>query len=167
MEKKSDKKTDLQNVKKQLEAAAGHEIDLSPEQIISLRSPVGAHDYTDGTVLWRSIFFPGQSCVSSTLLDASGSSATGGNGSVTFLLSSAICLPLVRSLAAPVNLEATVRAATPFFLTMTYSLVPDPNSPNSYNDLQITVYIWDHNGNATSYIPFDWRCRLVSNPIIV
>jgi hypothetical protein len=167
MDKKSEKKTDLQNVKKQIEAAAGHEIDIAPEQIISLRWPVGAHDYTDGTVLWRSIIILGQSCVSSTLLDASASSSTGSTGTVTFLLSSAICLPLVRSLAAPINLQATVRATAPSFLTMTYSLVPDPNSPQSYNDLQITVDTWDANGNPAPNVVFDWRCRLVSNQIIL
>jgi hypothetical protein len=167
MDKKSDKKTDLQNVKKQIEAAAGHEIDLPPEQIISLRWPVGAHDYTDGTVLWRSIIILGQSCVSSTLLDASASSATGSSGSINFLLSSAICLPLVRSLAAPINLQATVRTTTPSFLTMTYALVVDPSNPNNYNDLQITVYTWDPNGNPAPNVPFDWRCRLVSNQVIL
>lgn len=140
---------------------------FTSEQVISLRWPVGAHDYTDGTVLWRSIIILGNSCVSSTLLDASASSTTGTSGSVNFLLSSAICLPLVRSLAAPINLQATVRATTPSFLTVSYALVPDPNSTNSYNDLQITVYTWDANGNPASNVTFDWRCRLVSNQIIL
>lgn len=167
MEKKSEKRADLQSIKKQIEAAAGHEIDIPPEQIISLRWPVGAHDYADGTVLWRSIIVLGQSCVSSSLLDGNASSTTGGNGNVTFLLSSAICLPLVRSLAAPINLQATVRSASPSFLTMTYSLVPDPNSPNSYNDVQITVYTWDATGNPAPNVTFDWRIRLVSNQIIL
>lgn len=167
MQNKSEKPTDLQKVKKQIEAAAGHEIDIAPEQIISLRWPVGAHDYADGTVLWRSIIILGQSCVSSTLLDGSASSVTGSTGNITFLLSSAICLPLVRSLAAPINVQATARTVTPSFVTMTYSLVPDPNSPNSYNDLQITVYSWDHSGNPAPNVPFDWRCRLVSNQVIL
>lgn len=166
MEKKSDKQVNLQNVKKQLEAIAGEKIDITPDQIISLRHPVGAHDYTDGTVLWKSIIFPGQSCVASTLLDGSGSTTTGSSGSITFLLSSFICLPLVRSLAAPVNVQATVRSASPFFLTMTYSLVPDPSLPSSNNDLQITVNSWDATGAPAPNVLFDWRCRLVSNQII-
>jgi hypothetical protein len=167
MEKKSEKHADLDNLKKDLETAAGRRIDLPSDQIINFRWPVGAHDYADGSVLWRSIFFPGQSCVASSLLDASSSSSTGANGTVTFLLSSSICLPLVRSLAAPINLEATVRASTPSFLTMSYTLVADPNSPQNHNDVQITVYTWDAHGAPAPNVAFDWRCRLVSNPIIL
>lgn len=167
MAKTSEKNADLENAKNQLEAIAGQKLDITPEQIISLLRPVGAHDYTDGTVLWKRIIFPGQSCVSSSLLDGSGSTATGANGSITFLLSSFICLPQIRSLAAPVNVQATVRSEGAFFLTMTYSLVPDPNVPQSFNDLQITVRTWDANGAAAPGVPFDWRCRLVSNPIIL
>lgn len=165
MEKKSEKKPDLNNVKKQLESLAGEKIDIAPDQIISLRHPVGAHDYTDGTVLWKSIILPGQSCIAATLLDGSGSTATDATGSITFLLSSFICLPQVRSLAAPVNVQATVRSTSPFFLTLTYSLVPDPSLPTSNNDLKITVNTWDANGAPAPFIPFDWRCRLVSNQI--
>jgi hypothetical protein len=166
MEKKSEKRADLEGVKKQLEAVAGHDLDIAPDQIIILRWPVGAHDYADGTVLWKGLIIGGHSCVSSTLLDASATAATGTTGSVTFLLSSSICLPLVRSLAAPINLQATVRSERPFFLTMTYALVPDPSSPTSNNDLKITVHTWDANGNPAPSVPFDWRCRLVSNQII-
>ncbi len=167
MAKKPEQRADLENVKKHLEAAAGHDIDVSPDQLISLRWPVGAHDYTDGTVMWRSIIILGQSCVSSTLLDGSGSSLTGANGTVTFLLSSFVCLPQIRSLAAPINLQATVRSAEPFFLTMSYTLVPDPAVPHSFNDLQITVSTWDPGGAPAASVPFDWRCRLVSNQIIL
>ena len=41
MEKKPEKKLDLQNIKKQPEAIAGEDIDLTPDQIISLHSYKG------------------------------------------------------------------------------------------------------------------------------
>jgi hypothetical protein len=167
MEKKSEKRADPQNVKKQLEAVAGKELDLSPEQIISLRHPVGAIDSSDGTVLWKSIIIVNQSCNPSALLDASGATFTGSNGSVTFLLSNFVCLPLVRSLAEPVNVQATVRSTSPFFLTMTHTLVTDPTNPSNKNDVQITVNTWDATGNPAANVSFDWRCRLVSNQIFL
>jgi hypothetical protein len=166
MEKKPAKAVDPAEVKKQLEALAGQKIDIPEDQIAIFRWPVGAHDYVDGTVLWRSIIFPGQNCIASTLLDGSGVTATGANGQVTFLLSSFICLPLVRSLAEPVNVLATPRTTTPVFVTATHILVLDPNNPHSYNDVQITVYSWDTNVALAPGVPFDWRCRLVSNQII-
>lgn len=166
MEPKSEKHVDLEKLKKQIEDAAGQTIEIGPDQISILRYPVGAHDSTEGTVLWRSIIFPGRSCVPANLLDGSGRNTTGANGSITFLLSSAICLPQVRSLAAPINLQATVFATTPHYLTTSYSLVADPNSAGNFNDVEITVNTWDAKGNPAAGIGFDWRCRLVSNPII-
>jgi hypothetical protein len=167
MDKKSAKTADPAEVKKQLEAIAGQKIDISDDQIAIIRWPVGAHNYEDGTVLWRSIIFPGQNCIASSLLDGSGVSTTGTNGEVTFLLSNFICLPLVRSLSEPVNVLATARTASPFFVTTTHTMVPDPNSPQSFNDVQITVYAWDANGKPAPGVSFDWRCRVVSNPIIL
>ena len=167
MVKKSEKTPSAADVKKQLEAIAGKKLDVTEEQLRFLRWPVGAHDFTDGTVLWKSFIIVGQSCVPSTLLDASGVSFSGANGQVTFLLSSFICLPLVRSLAEPVNLLATARSDSPFFVTLTHKMVPDPNSPQSFNDVEITAYVWDANGAPAPGVAFDWRCRVVSNQVIV
>ncbi|HEY1502249.1 MAG TPA: hypothetical protein VGF88_21915 [Acidobacteriaceae bacterium] len=165
MENKTDKKPDVQALKKQLEAITGEKVNIPDDLIRQLRWPVGAHNYSDGDVLWRSIFFPaGKSCVDSTLLDASGSSTTGASGAVTFPLSSVLCEQVY--LAAPINVQATVRMATPAFLTMTYALVPVPNYPGTYTDLNITVYTWDANGKPAPNVDFDWRCRVVSIPVI-
>jgi hypothetical protein len=155
-----DKNPNPTEVKKQLEAIAGQEIDAAPEQIISLWFPVGAHDYNSGTVLWRSAILPGRNCVSSSLLDASGASSTGAAGNRVFLLSDFICLPQVRSLAEPINVVATARSTAPFYVTVTHTLV------NNATDVQITVFAWDAKGNPAPNVTFDWRCRLVSNPII-
>jgi hypothetical protein len=166
MDKKPEKKADLAEVKKQLEAIAGKKIDIVDDQIFLFRWPVGAHDYADGTVLWRSFITPGQTCIASSLLDGSGTAVSGANGQVTFLLSSYICLPQVRSLAEPVNLLGTPRSNGAFSVTLTHTMVTDPSNPQSYNDVQITGYIWDANGAPASGIAFDWRCRVISNPII-
>jgi hypothetical protein len=164
MDKKSDKNPDVQAIRKHLEEATGQKLDIPDDLIRQFRYPVGAHNYSDGDVLWRSIFFPGKSCVDSSLLDASGSSTTGSNGSVVVPLSSVLCE--IPTLAAPVNVQATVRGTAPAFLTMTYALVPNPNFPTSFNDVNITVYTWDANGKPAPNVVFDWRCRVVSIPII-
>jgi hypothetical protein len=61
----------------------------------------------------------------------------------------------------------TARSANPFFATATCTLVADPNNPASMNDLQITLYAWDANGRPASEVFIDWRCRLISLPIIL
>lgn len=156
----------LDDLKKQLEDLAGREIDASREQLIQLNFPVGAQTYDDnGDVTFRSIIFPNKSCAVRRLLDASGSSTTGANGKVTFLLSGFLCASL-NSFAAPVNLVATPRAETPCYVTTSYSLVPNPGLPGAFSDLQITLAAWHPNGAAASRVGIDWRCRLVSFPII-
>jgi len=163
MEKKTEKQPDVQALRKQLEAASGKKLDISDDIIIQLRFPVSAYTFSDGEVLWKSIFFPGKNCVESTLFDIGGSTSTDANGSVTFLLSNSYCEALY--LSAPVNLEATVRGTSPAFLTMTTTLISQQaNSP--YTDLSITVYSWDANGKPAPGVEFDWRCRLPSTPII-
>jgi hypothetical protein len=164
MEKKTEKHPDLQAMKKQLEAAIGKKIDVPDDLILHLRWPVSAYNYSDGEVVWKSIFLPGKGCVEANLLDVSGSASTDANGSVTFLLSSYLCDAVW--LSAPVNLEATVRGTGPVFLTMTTTLTPQQPNTFYYNDLSVTVYAWDANGKPAAGVEFDWRCRLISTPII-
>jgi hypothetical protein len=168
MSNKSDKRPAAAEAKKQLETIAGEAIE--PEQLIAFRFPVGAFDYTSGSSAWRNIIIfpqPSLTCNDANLLDASGLAATGANGQATFLLSNFVCLPLVRAFAAPISLLATARSASPFFVTTTCTLVADPNNPTFNNDLQITLYAWDANGAPAPSVSIDWRCRLVSLPIIL
>ncbi len=160
MEKKSETTPNPAEVKKQLEAIAGHAVDISPEQAISLWFPVGAYDYTDGNASWRSIIIAGKRCNTATLLDVSGVSSTGADGKRVFLLSDFVCFPLVRSLGDPTNVLATARATNAVFVTATHTLV------NNNTDVQITVFAWNANGTPAANITFDWRCRVVSNQII-
>ena len=84
MNKSSEKKPSAAEAKQQLESIAGTAIET--EQLIAFRFPVGAFDYTAGSTAWRNIFFPqpGPSCTDANLLDASGVTATGANGSYRF-----------------------------------------------------------------------------------
>ena len=47
-------------VKKQLEALAGREIDVSGEQLLKLWFPAGASSYGEGSVTWKSVFIAGK-----------------------------------------------------------------------------------------------------------
>ena len=153
------KTPDPAEVKKQLETIAGQELDITPEQAISLTFPLGAHDTTNGIVASRVIFPPTKICTPSPLLDASGAAFTGAAGNVTFLLSNVICLPPVRSLAEPINLLATAHSNTPFYVTTTHALV-------GATDVQITLFAWDPKGNPAPNVSVHWRCRVVSHQII-
>ena len=161
-------KTSAAEAKKQLEAIAGTGIET--EQLHGFRFPVGAFDYTTGSSSWRSIIVfpqPSLTCSDANLLDASGLATTGANGQAVFLLSNFVCLPLVRAFAAPISILATARSSTPFFVTATLTLVPDPNNAASNNDVEITLYAWDANGKPAPSVSIDWRCRVVSLPIIL
>lgn len=165
MATKSDDAKKAAELKKQFEAIAGHEIDISPAQILNLWYPLGANSTNDGSATWRSIIFPGKRCNDVTLLDVDGTNSTGSNGQRTFLLSDMLCWS-VFVFAYPANVVATPRGASPFFVTTTYQTVSGPpGSPNT--DLQITVYSWQPGGAAAPNVTFDWRCRVVSVPIIV
>jgi hypothetical protein len=62
---------------------------------------------------------------------------------------------------------ATARSSNPFFVTATLTLVKDPNTASSNHDVQITLYAWDAAGNPAPSVSIDWRCRVVSLPIIL
>ena len=165
---KSETKPTEAEAKKQLEALAGTGIEA--EQLIAFRFPVGAFDYNSGSSSWRSIIIfqqPGLTCNDANLLDASGLATTAANGQATFLLSDYVCLPLVRAFAAPINVVATARSSSPFFVTATLTLVKDPKNASFNNDVQITLYAWDAAGKPAPSVSVDWRCRVVSLPIIL
>jgi hypothetical protein len=160
--RKSEKTANPADIKKQLEELTGHKIDFSTEQFVKILSyPIGAYDYTDGSAAWRRIIFPGKTCSNATLLDVSGVLFTETDGKRVFLLSDFVCFPQLRSLAEPINVVATARSTTPFFVTTAHALI------NNGTDVQITVFAWDAKGAAAPNVTFDWRCRVVSNPIIL
>jgi hypothetical protein len=156
---------DPNEVRKQLEALTGREIQADDAQLKFLRFPVGTYDYSDGHVSSHSIFFPSMRCDNTRLLDASGTSITGADGRRVFRLSQFVCLPQHRLLVAPVNLVATPSAADPFYVTTAHTLI-DPND-FSKSDVEITVFGWDRQGNPAPSLVFHWRCRVQSAIIIL
>ncbi len=165
------------DLKALLEAIAGHEIDASTEQLkeqlIKLVVPVGSYAFTGsgdtvGHITSKNlVIFRPPICTTDRLLDVSGVSTTSAAGNRSFLVGDFIC-PEEGTLFydEPINVVATPRSASPFFLTMTYSLVFPPNSQFATN-LQITVFAWDANGAAAPDVQFDWRCRVRSTVVIL
>jgi hypothetical protein len=157
----------LAELKKQLEKISGKEIDASAEQLAFFSFPVGSAFYEQNSeVTSRRIIFPGKLCTSPlTLHDASGRTSTGADGKRVFHLSDFICSNL-NSFSEPVFLLATPKTTSPCYVTLTHKLIPDPNNP-TFNDVEIAAFTWKPNGTADPNIAFDWRCRVVSNQIIV
>lgn len=162
MESKHEKLPKAEAVKKQLEALAGRDLSAPAEQLFRLSYPAGAYSYNDGNVCWRTFLpiFPGKSCSEATLLDVSGALSTGANGQLVFPISEVVCFTDAYVLSEPINVVVTPRSASPSFATQTHALV------TNNTDVQITVYTWDANGNPAPNVSFDWRCRVVSEPII-
>ncbi|MGC1483548.1 MAG: hypothetical protein WA789_07140 [Candidatus Acidiferrum sp.] len=162
MENKQEKLPKAEEVKKQLEALAGRDLHVPADQLIRLWYPAGAYSYNDGNACWRSVFpiFPGKSCSDATLLDVSGVNSTADNGQLVFQISEVVCFMDAHALSEPINVVVTPRSSSPSFATQTHALI------NSNTDVQITVYTWDANGNPAPNVAFDWRCRVVSEPII-
>jgi hypothetical protein len=160
-----------EEIKRQLEAAAGRPLDISHDQLHWLTYPVGTYAYfgadEGATSTWASVFLPRKFCNPATLLDACGASSTGADGKRVFLLSEVVCSLSGNTLSEPVTIVATPRSETPFLVTITYALVPNPQNPSFDTDLQITVFAWDTNGAPAPNVGFHWRCRLPASPIIL
>jgi hypothetical protein len=170
MEDEATTSAKLAELRQHLENISGQQIDASDEQLLQLFFRVSLSSYEDGTIMSRSIIFPGKSCTQASalpasFLDVSSSASTDATGQRTFLLTDFICSTL-NSFAAPVSLLVTPNTQTPCYATMTHTLVPDPNAPGRFNDLQFTVFTWNANGRPAPNISFDWRCRLLSFQII-
>jgi hypothetical protein len=156
----------LAELRRRLGDLAGEDLELTDQQILNFFFPVAMTTYTDGSVTFRHLVIPRKFCQTATLLDASSQNGTGGSGSVTFLLSSILC-STGNNFTGPVNLEATPVTRSPIYVTSRYALVPNPGAPGSFNDLQITLMTWAANGSPAPDVAVDWRCRLVSVPVIL
>jgi hypothetical protein len=152
-------------VKKQLEALAGRELQVEAAQLRFLRYPAGTYDFGDGSVSSHSIFFPSMRCDNTRLLDAGGTALTGADGRRVFRLSQFVCLPQHRLLIAPVNLLATPSASDPFYVTTAHTLIDSNDLLKS--DVEITVFGWDRQGNPAPNLAIHWRCRVQSAIIIL
>ena len=157
---------DDDELKRQLEKLAGRDIDLTSEALrVSLFHVTSTYNFESGNVASQSIFLPGIRCRQTNLLDAGGVVGTGSDGKRTFLLSEFVCLPQDRLLAEPVNIVATARTDKPVFVTTQHTLV-DPTDFRRSN-VQITIFSWTAAGDPAPNVAVDWRCRVVSEIIIL
>jgi hypothetical protein len=157
----------LKELRRQLNELAGRQIDVSDENLIHFIFPIASSSVDDpGEVTFERIFFPGKSCSQMRLLDVAGNSTTGANGQRVFLLTDFLCTTQ-NSFAAPVNLVATPRSSSPCYTTTSLTLVPDPTLPNTFKDVQITVFTWNPAGAPAPGVSVDWRCRLVQFTLLL
>jgi hypothetical protein len=153
-------------IKKQLEAIAGHEIDLKEDVLIpQLFFFVASYNRVEkSAVTKQSIILPIKTCNDATVIDVYGVSSTGGDGKRIFQLRDFICVDVPSSIvfSEPVNVVATPRSEGPFFLTMTHAV----RITADITDVQITVFAWNANGEPAPNVPFDWRCRAQVNSFV-
>jgi len=178
------------DLKSQLEAIAGHEIDANTEQlaesIINLNVAVSSYSYTlpdalqddvghlipigdgIGHVVTKNIIIARPPvCTTPRLLDISVVGSTLASENNVFSINNFLC-PTEGALVynEPVNVVATPISGHPFFLTVTYSLVHTPPFPFATN-LQVTVFAWDANGAPAPNVPIHFRCRVPAGILIV
>jgi hypothetical protein len=167
-------KKETVDIKAALEAFTGNEIDATKKQIEqrirNLTFPISTYAFTPSTIgeiVSKSIlvFLP-RSCTASELLDVSASATTGSAGNVTLLINDFLCPNDVgRIYSEPVNIAATPASTTPFFVTVTHSLVATPPSTFTTN-VQINIFAWNANGTPAPNVTVNWRCRVPTYVII-
>jgi hypothetical protein len=147
------------DLKKALDQVLGDEFTTEELQTLQLFLKVASWNRVEeGFVTKTSPLIPGKFCESQKLLEVSGVAATGGNGTVRFLLTQFICFDQA-SFEAPIHVVATPLASKPFFVTVRHSLVLDPT--NTFGvDVAIEAFTWDPNGAAAPKVPFNWFCRV-------
>ena len=103
MEKKSARTPNPAEIKKKLEALAGHPIDAGAEELIRLFFPAASFTTQDGSITIKGILFPFKSCIDTTLLDVSAASTTGSDGKRVLLITDFVCLNNFNSFGEPVR----------------------------------------------------------------
>lgn len=178
----SKKETAAVDIKAALEAFAGHEIDATTQEIEqrirSLVVPFSTYSFTPagsgavnedntGQVVSRNIIVVVPPfCATSELLDVSGVGVTSASGNVTLLVKNFLCPnENGRFYSEPVNVVATPVSASPFFLTVTHSLVITPPLTSATN-VQINIFAWDAKGAPAPNVVVNWRCRVPTITII-
>jgi hypothetical protein len=149
-------------LKKQLEEISGHPTSATVDQLIKWgSSPVGVHYYPImyGNITYRQFFWPfTKASYGTTLIDASGISATDVHGTVTVLVTSVLWLPAGNaSFYEPPLVVATPIGTTPVYLTLTSVLI-GATQVSPATDVEITVLSWNANGAAAPNVAFNWRC---------
>ncbi len=159
-----------QEIKAALEVIAGRKISTPvPADVINLFYVLGAYvrtlpqgdqQFPESFTTWRTLLLPpfDKTYTSDApLLDVSGVSSTGSDGKSVFQVSAFVGSDL--EVIEPINILATPRGALPFFLTVEHKIV----FQQDVNDIEITVYAWDPQGNPGPNVDFYWRCRLAQS----
>jgi hypothetical protein len=164
----ADTKVKLDKIGEQLEQIAGGR--LNPGQWPNLDYPIASHTYlarhdsdNDAWVTKQQLFiFPGSSfSADDRLLDSSGLSATGADGTVVFRLrnffsSRAYGLQQF-SVHEPVYVVATPQGQKPYYVTIAHQIITPYNEPT---DVEFTGSTWNPNGSPAANVWFYWRCRV-------
>jgi len=105
-------------------------------------------------------------CGRTSVLDIGGTVSTGADGTAEFLLSDFWCHEWFSfhgtlTFEYPVLFVATPQTNAPIFLTSLQAVVqPPPTSDSVVNDIKVTVFSWETNGNPRGNVLFDWRCSV-------
>jgi hypothetical protein len=170
----SKKESAAVDVKAALEAFAGNQIDATQEQIEerikNLTFPYSTYAFTpssSGEVVSKNILvFRPRTCAQSELLDVSSASTTGSTGNVTLLINDFLCPSDVgRGYGEPVNIVATPASTSPFYVTVTHSLIAA--APPNPQNVQINIFAWDTKGAPAPNVVVNWRCRVPTYVIIL
>jgi hypothetical protein len=141
---------------------------IARDDPIATRWGIGAATFSEGNIAIYSLFAP-KGCGSRQVLDVSGLSVTGNDGTAEIQLSDFHCYfpppfadPGRWVYNRPVNVTATARGSQPTFIT-TDTRLGTATDPSAF-DIRITVFSWRPNGRPRPSAAFYWRCRaLIEN----
>ena len=140
--------------KKQIESILGQKVTDEALRLLILDLEIAISTHTGGQVVQRHpiVNLPNK-CRNSRVLDLSGHALTLDQGENTFRLSDFMC-GVNGKFSIPVNILATPQFEKPVFITVQHKII------NNGQDVQLTFFSWNHDGNRAPHVPFHWRCRV-------
>lgn len=130
----------------------------------------GTNARDDAYVTFKNVSSTGNrltSCQKASVFDIGGTSYTDAAGTGEFFLSDFYCHEWLDfghgrlAFEYPVVFLATPQTNVPVFLTSVQELFThDPPIRGPANDVKVTVFSWDVNGDPHGDILFDWRCSI-------
>jgi hypothetical protein len=144
------------DIRKAFETVLGRDLPTDIGDEVLLRDSVGSYTVVeDALITSRDIDTTGDSSKScgriSLAFEVKGGSQTAADGTATFSLSDFFC-PRTVTFGHPINFVATPRSRIPVFLTSLQRLTA------SRDDVTVTVFAWDANGDPLGSVAFYWRC---------
>ena len=128
------------------------------------------NDWNDAYATFKNVGSTGNSsmsCAKTAVLDIGGTSYTAASGTGEFALSDFWCSEWFNfghgtlAFEYPVVFVATPQTDAPIFLTSRQDFFKhEPPIPGPVNDIRLTVFSWDTDGNPSGNVLFDWRCSI-------